>query len=589
LLVTLLKQGEVIDLEEALHLVDDLPRISNEELQAAALDRNSLLAELPTLTSLPDPAKEGVEPVGSDETAAGAPMRIEASIGAGGPLNDASTVEEAVDRVTAGIRGRLEKGDLLVIWLLDASNSLVDDRQRVAERLKSFFLEIQSSGQTHSGHRLLNAVVSFGASTKEHIVPTVFSDRIVRAVKKLPIDASGKENIFTAIDKSVTKYGRTWKAQLMIVAWTDESGDDAEKLEETIALCRQRRVSVSVVGPSAVLGADTGLHAYTDTKSHRVFQLPVTRGPDTAWPERLRMPYWFSVKGRFGRGRGPLPSWVGGNDLKGIASGFSPFALTRLTLETGGSYTIFDAPEDQAPFSLEGMREYAPDYGSADQYRAEVHAHPLRQAVYDAVTVTQRGRAPGPPDLMLFAKRSRTPPHRLERPYLTPAQFRSKLRSTRRQLLRDAGRTANLVEQALLKVSAGDDPAKGLEYEYSSEQSRRWRAWYDLTRGRLLATSVRLEEYRLVCERMQEPSLLQETTNYLMLAPLAEMQSGEKFAGRAREANRLLSRCMRDNAETPWAYLARAELEYGLGLAVRQFALHPVAASSSRAPTLPKF
>ena len=146
LLVTLLKQGEVIDLEESVHLVDDLPRISNEELQAAALDRNSLLAELPTLTPLPDPAKEDVEPVGSDETAVGAPMRIEASIGAGGPLNDVSTVEEAVDRVTAGIRGRLEKGDLLVIWLLDASNSLVDDRQRVAERLKSFFLEIQSSG-----------------------------------------------------------------------------------------------------------------------------------------------------------------------------------------------------------------------------------------------------------------------------------------------------------------------------------------------------------------------------------------------------------------------------------------------------------
>ncbi len=88
---------------------------------------------------------------------------------------------------------------------------------------------------------------------------------------------------------------------------------------------------------------------------------------------------------------------------------------------------------------------------------------------------------------------------------------------------------------------------------------------------------------------MQEPSLLRETTNYLMLAPLDEMQSGEKFANRASEANRLLSRCMRDNAETPWAYLARAELEYGLGLAVRQFALHPVAASSSRTPVLPKF
>jgi hypothetical protein len=47
LLMTLLEQGEAIDLDESMRSVDDPPRISNEALPASALDTDGMLAELP--------------------------------------------------------------------------------------------------------------------------------------------------------------------------------------------------------------------------------------------------------------------------------------------------------------------------------------------------------------------------------------------------------------------------------------------------------------------------------------------------------------------------------------------------------------
>lgn len=112
------------------------------------------------------------------------------SVGSSGTLDNVFTVDEAVDRVTDGIKGRLQTGDLLVVWLLDASNSLVDDRQRVAQRLESFFNEIKSGGAELEDREFLNAVVSFGARLNERVAPTESIDRVVRSVKKIPTDSN---------------------------------------------------------------------------------------------------------------------------------------------------------------------------------------------------------------------------------------------------------------------------------------------------------------------------------------------------------------------------------------------------------------
>lgn len=187
----------------------------------------------------------------------------------------------------------------------------------------------------------------------------------------------------------------------MIVVWTDETGDDSAKLESTIELCRRNQATVAVVGPSSVLGADTGLHSYRDPKTKRTYQLPVLKGPDAATPERLNVDYWFGSKGP---GRGGSPSWYGGPQLYGMASGFSPYALTRLALQTSGEYTIFDRPTDRGPFELARMKKYLPEYHSVAEYERDLAKHPLRQAVMRAVRVTQADPVTTP-TMIFFAKK----------------------------------------------------------------------------------------------------------------------------------------------------------------------------------------
>lgn len=512
-----------------------------------------------------------------------------------GATSEATTVESAVDGITGAILGQLEKGDLLVVWLFDASHSLVDDRERVADRLKPFFDRIEESRAEKSRHQLMNAVVSFGATTRERVPPTKFGPRIVGALKKLPVDESGKENVFASISQCAMSYRKKWKDKaLMLVVWTDESGDDARRLEHTIEVCRINKAMVSVVGPSSVLGAQTGLHSYTDEKSKRRFLLPVDRGPDSAQPERLELGYWFApqVPGFPGRTGLSLPSWYGGDDMKGVASGFSPYALTRLAAQTNGTYTIFDRLEDRGPFRIDTLRDYAPSYESAEAYDEMLRYHPLRKAVMQAVEVTQ-GEKLAAPETMLFVKRDRRDPTRFERPYMSPGQFASQLKIRKSTMKAKADRMSEAIEQALRHVSKGGDISKPLDELYAKEKSPRWKAWYDLTRGRLLATSVRLEEYRLALDAFTEPGYLGESTNHLILRASQNLRSSQEFQARGAEAERLLMRCLDQNADTPWAYLAQRELANGLGVGAQRVTLRLIRtrgpAARPGSPSLPKF
>lgn len=514
----------------------------------------------------------------------------------------ATSVEKAFAHIASDTHGTVQDRDLLIVWLLDASQSMAVDRECLAAQLETFFLRL--ANEEEACHQVLNAVVSFGAATKELVAPTELRAPVLHSIRNLPEDASGKENVFEAIEQYVSKYRRKWPdRRLMLVVWTDESGDDVQKLENTIEECRQHGVSVSVVGPSAVLGADMGLQAFIDPRSQQVRQVQVTRGPDTAVPERLELGYWYLTQEpptEFGTGQGfrktdlpswygianqsdpshpghqciaalevPLPSWYGGRDLQGLVSGFGPYGLTRLALETGGTYIIFDRKDDGGPFLPETMWAYRPEYLSMEEYVKGVQAHPLRQSVMEAVNLL-KDRNVGPPPTVLFGQQSKSPPYGFMRTYFTPAGFVKYYRRMRLGLKSRADHTTRIVEEALACVSKSGAVDNGLEHEYQRETSPRWRAWYDLTRGRLLATSVRLEEYRLTCDAVLEPGFLGPTTNNLIFVPSLKMRSESGFRRRAEEAERLLTRCVRDNPNTPWALLAQRELDYSLGIGVRQ-------------------
>ena len=567
--------GKSVEIE-TLDLVDNvMPMVASE----LATDTPDVFTPTPIELDLPEAEAE----TGSQL----ATVKADSAEFVAESLSSSASVEGAVDRITGQLESKLAKDDLLVVWLLDASNSLVDDRKRVAARLTPFYEKLIQEKSSQK-HKLLSAVVSFGSKMRQRVAPTEFGEKIIAAVGDIPVDRTGNEKVFDAVAKCAIQYRSDWDKQCVIVIWTDESGDDVAALPQTIAACRDNQVTVSVVGPSSVLGASTGLHSYTDPKSREVYQLPVLRGPDSPRPERLELGYWHPTTWRGGFRRG-LPSWLGGQDLQGILSGFSPYALTRLASQTGGTYTIFDRPEDRGPFDSLTMRQYAPSYESQELYEQSIQSSPLRRGIMGAVGEL-RGRKVDSPPMMLFTKKTGDRIFDFMRYYYTPREFQAKLRSSRGRLKGQALRSSKLIDKALRHLSTDATLMTGLDEAYQNETSHRWRAWYDLTRGRLLANSARLEEYRLILDELIKPGALQNTTNHVVLVADQKIRAGEKHRKQAEEAERLLRRCVYDNKGTPWEILAQRELDYAIGLAAREMSLTQTPAGpSAPRPNLPRF
>jgi len=447
-------------------------------------------------------------------------------------------VEGAVDRITYEIATNLERSDVLVVWLMDASISLADDREAVADRLERVYREIDQFDNLRDD-ALLSAVVSYGKTAQDLVAPTSDGASVVKAIRNVPVDDSGIENVFQAVEASIKQYrvhirdGR----KMMIIVWTDESGDDVAMLEDTVQMCQRLAVPVFTVGPSSMFGREIGTHSYTLPENGKVYQLPVTRGPDTLRPERMRAPFWF-----------------GGPQLANLRAGVAPYALTRLSRESGGAYFINDREADRAPFALGTMRNYMPDYSSPQEYMAHVRGSRLRQAVLQAVDATLERPLKGTPELQ-FAP--------------TGANFQ--------QQLREAQQTVAYNTLILTRALSffGD---KGMEAAYQSESSACWRAWYDLTYGRLLAMQVRCNEYNWTCAEMKGKGseFVDKQSNRWRFKPSTRITSGTATERATAEAIRLLERCVSNNPGTPWEQLAKRELLHPLGFEIDEAYVPPV-------------
>lgn len=495
------------------------------------------------------------------------------SVAAINGILEAKGVDGAVEGLLTGIKREMEAGDLLVVWLVDASISLIEDRQKVAERIDPFYREIERRGKSH--YRLQNAVVAFGETTVEVVKPTAYSSAITAAIRDLPVDGSGKENVMTAVQQCMDEYGRTWKGGMMIIVWTDESGDDILRLEDTIKSCRKRNTVVNIVGPTAVLGSERGRHHYVDRGTGFAFLLPIKRGPDTCLPERLFLPYWWDSPMAPWIQDGVIAAhgvqWFGGPHREGVLSGVGPYALTRLALQTGGQFILLDRQEDKSTYTMATMKRYLPDYGSPEDYVRSVNASPLRKATSEAVQATYSTVNSWPPATAFMLYRDTHYPFGIHGGgYRTPQHFRELLRAELPKQLAHASAAAEVVEHALSMF-----PESGMESECGAERSPRWRAWYDLTRGRLLAMSIRTLEYKLACEKVWSAGYLQVDTNHLAFKPSANHLSGEISDARAREAIRLLTRCKIENEGTPWQVLADFELKHAFGIEIVQKAIEP--------------
>ena len=469
---------------------------------------------LPVVATLPVPSEAellvAVDLVGTTEHAGGTPG--------------------AIDRITWEIGASLRERRTIVVWLFDESLSLESRRSEIADRFGSIYTQLAQMN-VNVEENLTSGIVGFGAEV--HMLqgsPRHFSEGLVKMVRGIKNDASGKEFVFTAVDRAVQTFARHRKKQranLMFIVVTDERGDDYGELEKIIHKCTQTGTRVYCVGNSAVFGREKGYIHYAWTAGEDRFEedLPVDQGPETAMAEGLQLPFWTT----------------GGMDLDRMSSGFGPYALTRLCTETGGIYFIAD--QTQGPrFDPTRMRQYAPDYRPQRSYEKQLSSNRAKAALIRAA-----GNAI-PEDMMTRPRR----------------HFLATSDATLRQQITEAQKPLAKLDYYLAELhqmlEQGEDHRDKLDTD-------RWRASYDLAMGRVLAMRVRAFGYNSMLAQMKlNPRRFdQKGSNQWVLNPAEASDAGARVRRMHNKGLKYLSQVIDEHPSTPWAWLAKMELQEPLG------------------------
>ncbi|MCR9211592.1 MAG: VWA domain-containing protein [bacterium] len=487
-------------------------------------------------------------------------------------IGSADGIESATQSIENAIRGELKQGDTLVVWLLDASISLQLNRGRMARRIREFYDEIGalSRPDTSDGierHRLFSSVVAFGRGIKEVSPPSLVGVNAIDAMTRVPVDSSGIENTMTAVDNVLNHYRHKTKRKerLMVVLLTDESGDDVQKLEYTIANCREAKAVVHVLGPTAVMGMQKGLQRWTsDKRGGGEYFLTVDRGPESAVPQRIFLPYWHEADVELQLVKvqpvAALPSY-GTAYRERVLSGFGPYGLTRLALQTGGTFTLYDdGVSDQ--YDVEKLRQYMPSYRSETDVRMSARESLLRSFVVQAADLTMQEKERfAAPRMLFMGQRSAINPMQFTAMYLTPSAFRTQFGN---RLKRERSKSEDALES--LDALLSESKTHNWQELLRGEETERWRAAFVLARGRTLAAMARYHEYIAACESASE--FVQPDTNMVNFMPSYRM-STSRGAALAEQATQMLNECADQHRGTPWADLANWELEKPFGIEVQ--------------------
>ncbi|TWU60867.1 hypothetical protein Poly51_11490 [Rubripirellula tenax] len=466
----------------------------------------------------------------------------------------------AVDRITFELLQSMEERPTLIVWLFDQSGSLHRQRREIRDRFDRIYTElgIAEKSESKAFRRndkdipLLTSVIGFGKEVKLYTEePTDDLDKIKDIIDNISIDSSGEEKVFSAITSAANEYRSLRRSvgaagpqrNVLFIVVTDEKGDDDNLLEPSIDACRKWGIPVYVIGVPAPFGRQHTLVKYVDPDP-KYDQSPqwaeVDQGPETYLPERVQVGFTGNFE------QEPV-----------IDSGFGPYALTRLCYETGGIYfTVHpnrnvnrevrrgevDAFASDLKYFFDplAMSRYRPDYLSQSDYVSKVKASPLRQSLVQAAQLK--------------------PATGLSRP-------RTKfVRINEAQLagdLSDAQQAAAVLENPLARMAQTLEP--GMKYR-EKEDSPRWRAGFDLAMGRVLAQKVRTETYNAMLARAKLGMAFKEAKNNTwILQPSEEISVGSKWKNESDSARQLLTDVVKDHPGTPWALLAKEELEVPIG------------------------
>lgn len=450
--------------------------------------------------------------------------------------------EGAIDRLTQEIMLSLEERDTVLVWFFDRTASVIAQWDSIEARFHRIYEELGVTGKGGSDH-LLSAVVSYGAEVDFPVAkPTADVKALEEAIAAIEQDASGQENVFTAIELSMQRFRRyttSPRRNLMFVVFSDEAGNDQEKLDSTIVMLRKLAVPVYVVGVPAPFARKETLLKYVDPDPSYE-QTPqwgiVEQGPESMLPEGLKIYFQDSDEAE-----------------SPIDSGYGPFALTRLCYETGGIYFTVHPNRAagrvvrrhevanyssylQSFFDPTVMRRYRPDYVSSQEYRRLVNSSQARSSLIQAAQMSWLSPLEDPRQRFLFQDEARFAQE------LTEAQ-------------KNAAKIEPFVSQLYEVLKSGIA-------DREKETSPRWQAGFDLAIGRVLAVKVRTETYNaMLAQAKQGLKFENPENNTWQLIPADEVTAGSRHERDAKEARRYLERVVKQHPDTPWALLASRELK----------------------------
>ena len=453
----------------------------------------------------------------------------------------------AVDRLTVEIAASLQQRTTVVCWVFDQSVSLAGQRREIAERLDRVFEELGLAARESHGHELLNLVFAYGQKVNPVVTqPTQETAPVVSAIDSIPVDESGVEMTFTAIAEAAKKAKQVRispsKRNVMIIAFTDEVGDDQQYADQVAAFCRTQAMRVYVVGVPAPFGmreVRIKFKEFDPKYDNDVQWAAVEQGPESLYPEMVRV--------RSGR-----------EADEPIDSGFGPFSLSKLCAETGGIYFCVHANRNAAGrvadrevadmasglryfFDSEVMRAYRPDYQSAAKIDQLLAGNRAMKALVEAARSSEV--APMVSPLLEFPRRDD---------------------GALAQLLGDAQKKAAVLQpkiDALYGLLAA-----GLS-DRDKVEEKRWQAGYDLALGRVLALKIRTDAYNIMLAQAKAGMKFKDPKNDTWRLEVDNDISavGSQTEKLALQARMLLKRVVDEHPGTPWAHYAAAELRQPLG------------------------
>lgn len=460
---------------------------------------------------------------------------LTATVDVTGDTEHTGGVEGAMDRITFELASALRDGPTMAIWIFDASKSLNEERDAIANRFENVYKQL---GLLDIGgnEALLTGVVSFGEKVNFLTDDPVSDVRDVsKAIRQIKPDSSGVERVFTAVNAATNKWliQRTKKRRnILVFIVTDERGDDLETLEQTIAFQKRFGIRCYCIGDAALFGREQLYVRYIHEEDGEQFvlNLPVDKGAETVYPERLELAFWGN------RNR----------DLDRMSASFGPYALTRLCAETGGLYLV-SQDLSATVFDPSVMRNYPPDYRPIRTYEQEMRQNRAKAALVQAAMGTRATEIP-----------------------LPQLEFRADSDNILRQQVTEAQKPLAVLDYRL------DEMHRMLE-EGAKDRAKlkeaRWRAGYDLAMGRVLAMRARAFGFNsMMAEMKSSPKKFENSNNnHWRLEPAPESDAGPAVRKLIKGAREYLTRVVDEHPNTPWALLASQELSTPMGWAWEEF------------------